>query len=94
VSSSAGTPTGKVNFKLFDNSSCSGMPLYSSGDVSLVNGLANTDNAPNGKPPALGANGSYFWLVSYLGEGIFSPSSSPCGTEQLTISGNTPGVDP
>jgi hypothetical protein len=94
VSSTFGTPTGKVNFKLFDNSSCSGTPLYSSGDVSLVNGLANTDNAPNGKPPALGSNGSYFWLVSYLGEGNFSPSSSPCGTEQLTISGNTPGVDP
>jgi hypothetical protein len=94
VSSSLGTPTGKLNFKLFTNSACTGTPFYNSGDVTLVNGLANTDNAPNGKPPALSSNGSFYWLVSYLGDGNFSPSNSPCGTEQLTISGNTPGVDP
>jgi hypothetical protein len=90
VSSANGTPTGKVNFKLFGNSTCTGTPLYDSGDVALVNGLANTDNAPQ----TLSANGTYYWLVSYLGDGNFSPSNSPCGTEQITISGNTPGVDP
>jgi hypothetical protein len=91
VSSSLGTPTGKVNFKLFGPlAGCTGTPLFDSGEISLVNGLANTDNAPQ----TLRDNGTYSWLVSYRGDGNFAPSTSPCGTETLTISGNTSGVDP
>jgi hypothetical protein len=88
-----GTPTGKVTFKLFTNSTCTGTPLYDSGPVPLVNGLASTDSAAT-KPPPLNANGTYYWLVSYDGDANNRPSTSPCGTEQTTISGNTPGVDP
>jgi hypothetical protein len=89
-----GTPTGTVTFRLFTNSTCTGTPLYNSGAVPLVNGLASTDNAPNGKPPKVTANGTYYWLVSYSGDANNEPSTSPCGTEQTTIAGNTSGVDP
>jgi hypothetical protein len=89
-----GTPTGTVTFRLFTNSACSGTPLYNSGPVPLVNGLASTDNAPNGKPPAVSANGTYYWLVTYSGDANNEPSTSACGTEQTTIAGNTSGVDP
>jgi hypothetical protein len=89
-----GTPTGTVDFKLFTNSTCTGTPLYDSGAVTLENGLASTNNAPNGQPHTLSANGTYFWLVSYSGDANNLPSTSACGTEQTSISGNTPGVDP
>jgi hypothetical protein len=88
-----GTPTGTVDFKLFTNASCTGTPLYDSGPVTLVNGLASTNGAKT-QPPTLSANGTYFWLVSYSGDANNLPSTSPCGTERTTISGNTPGVDP
>jgi hypothetical protein len=88
-----GTPTGTVDFQLFTNSTCTGTPLYNSGPVTLVNGLASTDGAAT-QPPTLSANGTYYWLVSYSGDANNLPSTSPCGTEQTTISGNTPGVDP
>jgi hypothetical protein len=61
--------------------------------VTLVNGRASTNGAA-AQPPTVNANGTYLWLVSYSGDANNSPSTSPCGTEQTTISGNTPGVDP
>ena len=95
VSSSSGTPTGTVDFQLFTSSGCTGTPLYDSGPVTLSNGLASTSSAQN-QPPTLNSNGTYSWLVSYTpaSGAPFSASTSPCGTEQTTISGNTPGVDP
>jgi hypothetical protein len=99
VASAAGTPTGTVNFQLYrePSSNCTANKIYDSGPVTLnANGLANTDDAPNGKPPTLSTNNTYSWLVAYTptsGSG-FLASTSACGTEQLTISGNTPGVDP
>lgn len=88
-----GTPTGTVDFKLFTNSSCSGTPLYDSGAVTLVSGIARTANAQT-QPPTLRNNGTYYWLVTYSGDANNSPSTSSCGTEQTTISGNTPALIP
>ena len=89
-----GTPTGTVDFQLFRDSGCSTNPLpYDSGPVALVNGVASTDNAPNGKPPTLKLDGTYYWLVTYSGDAN-NESSTKCGVEQTTISGNTPGIDP
>jgi hypothetical protein len=99
VASAGATPVGTVSFQLFrePSSGCTANRIYDSGPVPLnSSGLASTDNAPNGKPPTLSANSAYSWQVSYTptsGSG-FLPSSSPCGTEQIRISGNTPGVDP
>ena len=91
VSSPPDTPTGTVNFQLLANptSTCTGTELFDSGDVALVSGRANTDNAPQ----PLTVNGTYGWLVSYPGDRNFSPSSSACD-ETLTMSGNTPGIAP
>jgi hypothetical protein len=86
-----GTPTGTVTFQLFTNSGCTGIPLYDSGPVTLVNGLAQTTSSPS---LTLKDNGTYNWLVSYSGDANNLPSTSPCGTEHITISGNTTGVDP
>jgi hypothetical protein len=88
-----GTPTGTVDFKLFTNSGCTGTPLYDSGSVTLSSGTASTKDAAT-QPPTLNTNGTYYWLVSYSGDANNQPSTSPCGTEQTTISGNTAGVDP
>ena len=98
VSSSVGTPTGTVDFHLFQepSSGCTANMIYDSGPVTLdANGHASTNDAAT-QPPTLSANGTYSWLVTYTpaSDSSFTASSSPCGTEQLTISGNTPGVDP
>jgi hypothetical protein len=90
-----GTPTGTVTFRLFSTSDCSGTPLYDSGPVTLVNGLASTNDAQNSTGSrTLTANGTYKWLVSYSGDANNQPSTSACGTEQTTIAGNTTGVIP
>lgn len=86
-----GTPTGTVDFQLFTNSGCTGTPLYDSGPITLVNGAANTNSAAT-QPPLLTDNGTYYWVVSYSGDANNLPSTSPCGTETTTISGNTAGI--
>jgi uncharacterized repeat protein (TIGR01451 family) len=89
-----GTPTGSVTFQLFTSSSCTaGSKIYDSGPVQLTNGLASTNDAAT-QPPALTANGTYYWLVSYSGDVNNLPSTSACGSEQTAVSGNTPGVAP
>ena len=87
-----GTPTGTVTFKLFTTSDCTGEPLYDSGPVSLVNGLARTpEPSASNAPPTLTADGTYRWVVSYSGDANNTPSTSDC-TERTTIDGNTAGV--
>jgi hypothetical protein len=98
VGSASGTPTGTVDFLLFQepSSNCTTTPIYDSGPVTLdANGNASTNGAAT-QPPTLSANATYSWQVSYTpaSGSNFLASSSPCGTEQMTISGNTPGVDP
>jgi hypothetical protein len=90
-----GKLTGTVRFQLFTTSDCSGTALYDSGlaPISSTTGKASTDNAPNGPPPLLKDDGTYYWLVTYSGDANNAPSTK-CGVEQTTISGNTPGVDP
>jgi hypothetical protein len=92
-----GTPTGTVDFQMFTNSSCTGPPLYDSGDIPLVDGAARTPTADSAdgltkKPPVLTDNGTYYWVVSYSGDANNEPSTSPCRTETTTISGNTAGI--
>ena len=90
-----GNLTGTVTFQLFDNASCLSSPtppnhkLYDSGPVTLVNGLASTPN-----PPLVNTNGTYYWLVSYSGDANNLASTSACGAEQTTITGNAPGIVP
>jgi hypothetical protein len=91
-SSSSGTPTGSVTFQLFTSNDCSTGKIFDSGAVALDSGgLANA-----AYPTPLTANGTYSWLVSFTATAgsIFAPSSSACGSEKTTISGNTPGIIP
>jgi hypothetical protein len=89
-----GTPTGTVDFQLFNNSACTGTPLYDSGPVALdASGHASTNGAAT-QPPTLSADATYDWVVSYSGDANNAASTSPCGTEQTSIAGDTPGVDP
>jgi hypothetical protein len=86
-----GTPTGTVTFQLFQEPSnnCTTNSVFGPVTVNLVNGVAHVDDTT-----PLSANATYSWLVTYNGDANNAPSTSPCGTEQTTISGNTPGVDP
>src|SRR5262249_5001024 len=90
TSSNGTTPTGSVTFGLFTDAACTlGNKIFDSGPVQLVNGLAHADN-----PNPLSTNGTYYWLASYSGDATFGPAASPCGAEQATVSGNTPGIAP
>jgi hypothetical protein len=90
TSSNGTTPTGSVTFQLFTNSTCtSAGKIFDSGPVQLVNGLAHADDSN-----PLSVNGTYYWLASYSGDATFQPAVSPCGAEQTTVSGNTPGIAP
>lgn len=88
AASGTGTPAGTLRFRLFTNSACSGTPLYDSGAVTLSQGLAHSAAV------TLTSNGTYYWLLSYSGDGTFRSATSTCGAERTTISGNAPGVTP
>jgi hypothetical protein len=84
------TPTGTVSFQLFTSADCSSGKVYDSGPVNLDSGGLATASDPN----PLTANGTYSWLVTYSGDGNNVPATSSCGTEQTSISGNSPGILP
>lgn len=87
--SGTGLPGGTVRFRLFTNAGCTGDPTYDSGNVGL-----NTQGVAHSGAVTVNANGTYYWLVSYSGDGVFGPNAGTCGAESTTVSGNTPGVDP
>ena len=62
--SGAGTPTGTVDFKLYDNSSCTGTPVYSDPGRSLTSGTASTSGTYEATTPT-----AYYWTVDYSGDG-------------------------
>jgi hypothetical protein len=89
--SGTATPSGTVDFQLFANSGCSGTPLWDSTPLTLDStGYAKTTSAST-QPPALTSNGTYNWLVSYApaSGSAFERSSSTCGSEHTTITGNS-----
>jgi hypothetical protein len=100
VSAPAGAPTGTVTFKLFKEPStnCTTNPIYTSGPTTLTadpsGGKFSTANT-TANPFTLPGNGTYSWLVTYTpADNSFASSSSSCGTEQTTVSGNSPGITP
>jgi hypothetical protein len=91
----SGGSGGTVDFQLFSNSSCTGPPLFDSGNqaVDTSNGTANSGNF---SLPFTNTDTTYYWLANYSGDQINSPTSSPCGTENFSVAGNNlpSGVDP
>jgi hypothetical protein len=80
----AASASGTVDFALYNNSSCSGTPTFA-GAAEAANGTATiTDDSSTGLPP-----GSYYWEAAYAGNATNLPSSSPCGSEVLTVTAAT-----
>jgi hypothetical protein len=83
----ASLATGTVDFALYTNSSCTGTPTFA-GAAEAANGTAAiADDSSPGLP-----QGTYYWKATYAGNTFNDPSSSPCGSEVLTVT--APGVVP
>jgi hypothetical protein len=74
-------PEGDLTFKLYSNRACTGTPVFST----------NQPTAPDGfdtiAPPLIQqlSSGDYYWTVAYSGDANFQSSTSPCGSEKLTV---------
>jgi hypothetical protein len=77
--------TGSVVYTLFDNSACSGPPVYTSPIEPVTSGVA----APSDPVGAALPNGRYYWLVNYSGDTNNSSAVSLCGDETLDIGPTT-----
>jgi hypothetical protein len=85
-----GTPTGSVTFKLFgpNNPTCdpSGAAAVFEQTRTLVGGSASTDNTTFVISSASASQ--YKWLVVYPGDDNHTGITSPCGTENFTVTIN------
>jgi hypothetical protein len=73
--------SGSVTYEIFGNSSCSGAAT-AAGSGAVSSGVAGSSSAA----VAAGlAPGKYYWRVSYSGDTGHEPSTSPCGSEVLTV---------
>ncbi|MGH7641509.1 MAG: hypothetical protein ACRENX_00565 [Candidatus Dormibacteria bacterium] len=79
-------PTGTVVFNLYDNASCSGAPVYSSGGVALVSGQASSGAY------IVNQAGTWEWTATYSGDTYNSGATSPCGSEPLTVCKAAPAI--
>jgi hypothetical protein len=86
---------GTVDFQLFTNASCTGSPLFDSGNQA-VDTSGGTANSGNFSVPFTNTNTTYYWLATYSGDTINAGSTSSCGTEQFSVAGNSlpSGIDP
>jgi hypothetical protein len=94
--------TGTVTFELFNESEGNGATctagelVYTSPAIKPdANGNARTPaDGTAGAPPHLSGNNTWDWVVSFNGDEFNKASVSKCGTEQIHLGGNTPGIDP
>jgi hypothetical protein len=78
-------PTGNVIFRLYNNATASGSPLYTDTEP-LSNGSATSGSY------ATTATGTYYWVATYNGDANnFTVSSTPSG-EPVTVTKATPTV--
>jgi hypothetical protein len=79
IGGSAGaSAAGSVSYEAFANPSCSGAAT-AAGSGAVTGGVAGASSALT-----LGA-GKYYWRASYSGDVAHEPSTSPCGSEVLTV---------
>jgi hypothetical protein len=79
--SGGSSASGSVSYEVFANSSCAGAAT-SAGSGTVSGGAAGGSSA--GVAAAL-APGKYYWRASYGGDASHEGSTSPCGSEVLTI---------
>jgi hypothetical protein len=72
------TPTGTVTFKLYNNDSASGTPLFTDTE-SLVSGVATSAGY------TATAIGTDYWVATYNGDSNYNPVSSSTSGEPVTI---------
>lgn len=85
VSASAGgTPSGTVDFKLYDNSTCTGTPVHTENAVALTSGQASTNNT--GFDVTVANAGTFYWQVTYSGDSTHNGVTAACGAETFQVS--------
>jgi hypothetical protein len=82
----AASSSGRLTFNLYRQAptllQCRGTPVF----TSTVSFAPDQQGGASSQPvPTQLAPGTYYWTVSYSGDGANQPSTSPCGTETLTI---------
>jgi hypothetical protein len=82
----AGSASGSFTFNLYrqaaEGPQCTGLPVFTS-TITLLPieaGGASSDPVPTQLAP-----GTYYWTVSYSGDSANQPTTSPCGSEVLTV---------
>jgi hypothetical protein len=83
----ASTATGTLTFRLYRRAGsgllqCTGPPVFTSTQTLLAVFGGGTSSQP---VPTTLAPDTYYWTVVYSGDGANQPSTSPCGSETLTI---------
>jgi hypothetical protein len=82
-----GPPSGDVSFSLFNNSDCTGTPLYGPVSDDLdANGEASTNNTSF----AVSTSGTLYWKVEYEGDNSHHPVSSCSENTDLAINNGGP----
>jgi uncharacterized delta-60 repeat protein len=82
----AGSASGSFTFNLYRQAptllQCRGTPVFTStvGLLPVEGGGTSSDPVPTQLAP-----GTYYWTVSYSGDGANQPTTSPCGSETLTV---------
>ncbi|MGA9859813.1 MAG: hypothetical protein WBQ18_18255, partial [Solirubrobacteraceae bacterium] len=82
--SGGASPSGTVTFKLYDNSSGSGTPLYTDANESLSNGTAHSGSY------TVTSTGTDYWVATYNGDAHNNSVSSGAAEEPVTVGPATP----
>ncbi|MEA2444542.1 MAG: hypothetical protein QOJ12_1834, partial [Thermoleophilales bacterium] len=80
------SPTGTITFKAYDNSTCSGTPVFSPDPVTVVSGAGSSGDFKPTKAR------SYYWTASYSGDSGNDPVTSACNldpSETSTVTDTT-----
>jgi hypothetical protein len=76
----ASLATGTVDFALYNNSSCTGTPVFAGAAEAADGAAAIADDSSTGLAP-----GEYYWKAAYTGNTTNAPSVSSCGSEVLNV---------
>ena len=80
------SPTGTVTFYLYNNSTASGTPLYTSPAETLVSGVATSPGY------TATSTGTDYWVAAYSGDSNNSPVTSGTALEPVSITPYSPSI--
>ncbi len=82
------SPTGTVDFVLYDNATCSGAPVF----TSLNRPISERSATSSSFTPT--SAGTYYWVASYSGDANNIPTAAPCGApnESVVINKASPEI--